>query len=139
MTGAYILDAVLVVYVLPVGFTMLYAWLFSSRTGVRFELSFAETSRNFRHVALFGSLFGILLIPADHFFPEIPAVSLYLGVQWVLLVAFTIRLSCQAVVLPLSKRSTGSRLTYGMMLATVILICQPAFFIAWALFAMNRA
>jgi len=38
MTGAYILDAVLVVYVLPVGFTMLYAWLFSSRTGVRFEL-----------------------------------------------------------------------------------------------------
>ncbi len=54
MTGAYILDAFLVVYVLPVGFTMLYAWLFRSRTGVRFELRFAKTSSNFRHVAMLG-------------------------------------------------------------------------------------
>ncbi|KTB84759.1 hypothetical protein [Pseudomonas syringae] len=133
MIGAYLLCAVLVVYALPLGFTLLYAWLMSTKTGVRFELSFAEASRNFRHAMLFGSLFGILLFPVEHFFPMTPAVSLYVCAQLVLLLVFTIRLSCLAVVLPLGEHSTGTRLAYGTLLATVILICQPALYIAWAI------
>ncbi|WP_439851971.1 hypothetical protein [Pseudomonas syringae] len=133
MIGAYLLCAVLVVYALPLGFTLLYAWLMSTKTGVRFELSFAEASRNFRHAMLFGSLFGILLFPVEHFFPMTPAVSLYVCAQLVLLLVFTIRLSCLAVVLPLGEHSTGTRLAYGTLLATVILICQPALYIACAI------
>ncbi|MGN2414063.1 hypothetical protein [Pseudomonas syringae] len=133
MIGAYLLCAVLVVYALPLGFTLLYAWLMSTKTGVRFELSFAEASRSFRHAMLLGALFGILLFPVEHFFPITPAVSLYVCAQLVLLLVFTIRLSCLAVVLPLGGYSTGTRLAYGTLLATVILICQPALYIAWAI------
>lgn len=133
MIGPYLLCAVLVVYALPLGFTLLYAWLMSTKTGVRFELSFAEASRSFRHAMLFGALFGILLFPVAHFFPKTPAVSLYVCAQLLLLLVFTIRLSCLAVVLPMGEHSTGTRLAYGTLLATVILICQPALYIAWAI------
>lgn len=133
MIGGYLLYAVLGIYVLPVGFTMLYAWLMSSKTGVRFELSFAEGSKNFRHVILFGTLFGVVLCPVDYFLPATPAFNLYVCAQLVLLIVFTLRMSYSAVVLPSGAKSPRTRLTYGTMLATVILICQPALYIAWAI------
>lgn len=133
MIGALLLGAVLVVYALPLGFTLLYAWLMSTKNGVRFELSFAEASRHFRHATLFGALFGILLFPVGYFFPNTPAVGLYVCVQLVLLLAYTLRLSCLAVVLPLGEHSSGTRCAYGTLFATVILICQPALYIAWAI------
>lgn len=133
MIGVFLLCAVLVVYALPLGFTLLFVWLMTTKTGVRFEISFAEASRTFRHVMLFGALFGILLFPVEHFFPNAPAVSLYVFAQLVLLLVFTFRLSYLAVVLPAGEESTGTRLAYGALLATVILICQPALYIAWAI------
>ncbi|WP_201004505.1 hypothetical protein [Pseudomonas cichorii] len=133
MIVVYLLYAVLVVYTLPLGFSMLYAWLMSTKNGVRYELRFAEASKTFRHVMLFGTLFGVVLFPVDYFLPETPAFNLYVCAQLLLLIVCTIRLSCLAVILPLGEHATGARLAYGTRLAIVILVCQPALYIGWAI------